>query len=72
MTEIEMVTTVLDLIQSFGFWIVFFWLYYSEKKSHEDTRKQYRNDLREVAGFNANISLQRTTKTPSTSENSLP
>jgi len=54
MTEIDTFKTIIDLIQSFGIWIVFFWLYYNEKRAHEETRQQYRNDLREVAGFHAN------------------
>lgn len=42
---------VSNLIQDLGIWILFAWLYINEKKAHNETRKQYREDLREIAGM---------------------
>lgn len=54
----ELIKNLLDLVQSFGIWIVFMYLYINEKKAHEQTRVEYRQDLREIAGLRQN--LQRT------------
>jgi hypothetical protein len=45
------ITQIANLIQDFGIWILFAWLYVQEKKAHNDTRVQYREDLREIAGM---------------------
>lgn len=58
MENAELFKTLVDLAQSFGIWIVFMYLYISEKRAHEQTRREYRDDLREIAGLRQN--LQRT------------
>lgn len=58
MESAELFTKLVDLAQSFGIWIVFMYLYISEKRAHEQTRLEYRQDLREIAGLRQN--LQRT------------
>lgn len=40
-----------NLIQDIGIWAMFAWLYVQEKKAHNQTRNQYREDLREIAGM---------------------
>ena len=42
---------VIDLVQSLGMWAIFAWLYVREKDAHKETRKEYRDDLREIAGI---------------------
>lgn len=58
MESVDLFTKLVDLAQSFGIWIVFMYLYISEKRAHEQTRMEYRQDLREIAGLRQN--LQRT------------
>jgi len=41
---------IIDLVQSVGMWAVFAWLYHQEKQAHNETRKSYFEDLRELAG----------------------
>lgn len=48
-------TILLDVVQSVGMWAVFLYLFINERKSHESTRRQYREDLREVAGLRQSI-----------------
>lgn len=52
----------LELAQSFGLWVVFAWLYLSEKKEHNKTRDKWIEDLRDIAGINPH--LQRNQPTP--------
>lgn len=54
MTEIDF-AQIIDLIQQLGIWIVFAWLYVNEKKAHQHTREQYRDDLREIANLRSNL-----------------
>jgi len=51
----EAITQVLNIVQSAGMWVVFLYLYVSEKKSHNETREQYRKDLREISGLRQNL-----------------
>jgi len=51
---------IVDLIQQLGIWIVFAWLYVNEKKAHQHTREQYREDLREIANLRQNIGRVQT------------
>ncbi len=51
---------VLDLVQSLGMWSIFAWLYLQEKKAHQTTREQYREDLREIANLRHNLSQVQT------------
>lgn len=39
---------IITFVTSGGMWIAFFWLYTQEKKAHQQTREQYRADLREI------------------------
>lgn len=55
MESSETITQILNLVQSAGMWVVFLYLYISEKKAHNETRKDYRNDLREVSGLRQNL-----------------
>ena len=45
------ISQIADLVQSFGIWLLFAWLYIMEKQAHEVTRRQYRDDLRSWAGI---------------------
>lgn len=47
-TDFQMLT---NLIQDIGVWILFAWLYIQEKREHNETRSQYRHDLREFRGL---------------------
>lgn len=46
---------ILDVVQSFGVWAIFAFLYWEEKKAHAATRLRYYEDLREIAGLRRNI-----------------
>lgn len=48
-------TQIIDMVQNFGIWIIFAWLYIKEKEAHQHTREQYREDLREIANLRQNI-----------------
>jgi hypothetical protein len=50
---------VLDVVQNFGLWGIFAWLYMAEKKAHNETRTRYFEDLREYAGIRAAITQNR-------------
>jgi len=56
MTETFDFSQLMNLIQDFGMWMVFAWLYVQEKKAHQTTREQYRDDLREIANLRSNLS----------------
>jgi len=51
----ENITQILNIVQSAGMWVVFLYLYISEKKSHNETREQYRKDLREISGLRQSL-----------------
>ncbi len=53
--ETDIVTIVSDLVNTVGMWAVFAWLYVSEKKSHEKTRTQWVEDLRDIAGMRPHL-----------------
>ena len=76
MTEVDL-SKIIDLIQQLGIWIVFAWLYVNEKKAHQVTRDQYREDLREIANLRQNLNRVQTyvrdnQQVPSTSEMQIP
>jgi len=56
MTELT-IAQIADLVQSFGIWLLFAWLYIMEKQAHEVTRLQYRNDLRTWAGISETTTI---------------
>lgn len=47
------ITQIMELVGQFGFSVVFLWLFVREMNAHEITRKDYRRDLREIAGMRA-------------------
>lgn len=51
MAESEIVAIVTDLFSSVGMWAVFAYLFVQERKSHDETRRQHNEDLREIAGL---------------------
>jgi hypothetical protein len=62
-TQIEAVTLVLDVLNAFGTLgaLVYMVRYLMqdlqrEKTEHADTRKEYRDDLREIAGMRRSLS----------------
>lgn len=46
---------IVDMVQTFGTWAIFLYLFVQERASHERTREDYRNDLRDIAGLRARI-----------------
>lgn len=50
MTEMEL-SSVLNLIQTLGMWSVFAWLFITERRAHDETRRQWNEDLRNIAGL---------------------
>lgn len=41
------ITALLELVAQFGFSSVFLWLFVREMNRHDETRKEYRQDMRE-------------------------
>lgn len=54
---------ILDVVQNFGLWAIFAWLYMAEKKAHNETRTRYFEDLREFAGIRAVIAQNANLRT---------
>ena len=54
----------MDIVQSVGMWAIFAWLYIKEKDAHKMTRKEYRDDLREVAGIRQSLAKTPTLSPP--------
>ena len=44
-------TDLITIMQQFGQWAVFFYLFMRERSDHERTRRAYREDLRDMAGM---------------------
>lgn len=55
MEDFQMISEIGNLIQGLGMWAIFAWLYIREKEAHRDTRKEYREDLREIAGIRQSL-----------------
>lgn len=55
MDDFQMISEIGNLIQGLGMWAIFAWLYIREKEAHSDTRKEYREDLREIAGIRQSL-----------------
>lgn len=51
MEELNGVQAVANLVQDFGVWAIFAYLYISEKRAHKETTQQHKDDLREIAGM---------------------
>lgn len=52
--DVEVLNILMQFVQSFGMSGVFLFLFFQERRGHEQTRQFYRNDLREIAGFHRN------------------
>lgn len=44
MTETEVLQMALEASKQLGQWVVFLWLYLAEKRAHQETREQCRQD----------------------------
>ena len=51
MNELEQLRLIGELIQSVGLTGLAVWLFISERRQHEDTRRDYRRDLRRIANL---------------------
>lgn len=40
-----------NLVQTFGTWMIFLYLFVKEREAHERTRVQHMSDLRDIAGL---------------------
>ena len=49
--DTDIVSVLSDLVSNVGMWGVFAFLYISERKAHDKTRRHWNEDLREVAGL---------------------
>jgi hypothetical protein len=47
----------MDFAQTFGTWAIFLYLFVQERKAHDETRREYRNDLRAVVGLRTQVSV---------------
>lgn len=56
MDDMQLISQIGNLVQGIGMWAIFAWLYIREKEAHRDTRKEYREDLREIAGIRQSLS----------------
>lgn len=52
MTDIQQ---VVEILQTFGMWLIGFALFFNERKSHDETRSRYNTDLREIAGMSPRL-----------------
>jgi len=48
-------TAIIEMIERFGWAIVFFYLYWQERRLHRMTREQQIEDYREMAGLKARL-----------------
>lgn len=53
--ENELVSVITDLASTVGMWAVFAWLYISERKAHDKTRRLWNEDLRDIAGLKTTL-----------------
>ena len=51
MAESDAVSIFMEVFSSVGMWAVFAYLFVQERKSHDLTRRQHNEDLREIAGL---------------------
>jgi len=63
------INLIWDIVQSLGMWAIFAWLYVNEKNAHKETRKEYREDLREIAGIRQSLTNTQNTVQQWNSEN---
>jgi hypothetical protein len=47
------ISMLMDLVQTFGTWAIFLYLFVQERRAHDETRREYRDDLRNIAGMKA-------------------
>lgn len=48
-------SVLVDLVQTFGTWMIFLYLFVKEREAHERTRMQHLSDLRDVAGLSERL-----------------
>ena len=48
-------TELIEIFNSVGIWAVFALLFYQERKAHENTRKLWVEDLRDIAGLKQHL-----------------
>jgi len=53
--EQDAFNTLMQLVQSVGMWAVFAYLYIQERKAHDDTRRLWLDDLRDIAGLKRSL-----------------
>jgi len=46
---------LIDIVGNVGDWIVFAYLFISERKAHRRTIERWNDDLRDIAGLNARL-----------------
>jgi len=44
-------TELVEIVQTVGMWAVFAVLFLQERKAHDETRRNWNDDLREIAGL---------------------
>lgn len=77
------VQALLDLVQQFGIWIVFAWLFITEKRDHAETRRTkdieidkvrtaHLSDIREFARLNGNLYSVQQPAVPRTPQTEKP
>lgn len=42
------IQSILDIVQQFGIWVIFAWLYVTEKRDHAETRRRAEQELKEA------------------------
>ncbi len=57
-------TEIIEIFNTVGMWAVFALLFYQERKAHENTRRLWVEDLRDIAGLKQ--TLKASPPTPST------
>lgn len=57
MTEFEALSQIGALVQQFGLWALFAWLFTHERAAHQETRQKWIDDLREIAGLKKRLRL---------------
>ena len=52
-------SVLVDLVQTFGTWMIFLYLFLKEREAHERTRTQHMIDLRDIAGISDRLRPSR-------------
>lgn len=51
---------LMEIVQSVGMWAIFAYLYLNERRHHDDTKKAYIEDMRDIAGMRPTLPAQQT------------